>query len=293
MRYPHLSDAGERAVQPIVLLGYEGMLGWAWHSLLDSSPYRWSIAGLPETDITDHASVKKLFERRPRAVVNCAAWTDVDGAEANEAACMAVNATALAWLGELCRKHGTLLVNYSTDYVFDGASSSPYRPDAKRNPRGVYARSKAAGEEAIEQSGCRFLNIRTSWLYAPWGKNFVRTIAKLLKERPSIKVVNDQRGRPTSAEHLARTTLALLSRGVEGHWHITDGGECTWCEFAKEIGRLTGAAGEVHPCTTAEFPRPAPRPAYSVLDLSEAERLLGPLPDWKQNLAAVASRLEA
>jgi dTDP-4-dehydrorhamnose reductase len=293
MKYPHLPDAGERAVQPIVLLGYEGMLGWAWHGLLETSPYRWSVASLPETDLTDHASVKKIFERRPRMVINCAAWTDVDGAEANEAACRAVNATALAWLGELCRAHGTVLVNYSTDYVFDGNAKEPYRRDGKRAPLGAYGRSKAAGEEAIEKSGCRFLNVRTSWLYAPWGKNFVRTISKLLKERPSLKVVDDQRGRPTSAEHLARTTLSLLGQGATGHWHVTDGGECTWCGFAREIGRLTGATATVESCTTAEFPRPAKRPAYSVLDLSETEKALGPMPDWKTNLAGVVARMEA
>jgi dTDP-4-dehydrorhamnose reductase len=292
MKYPQLADSGERAVQPMVLLGYEGMLGWAWHGLLETSPYRWSVAGLPETDLTNHRSLKKLFERRPRTIINCAAWTDVDGAEASEAACMAVNATALAWLGELCHKHGTLLVNYSTDYVFDGDASQPYPRSGKRAPLGAYARSKAAGEEAIERSGCRFLNVRTSWLYAPWGKNFVRTITTLVKERPSVKVVNDQRGRPTSAEHLARTTLQLLGEGATGHWHVTDGGECTWFDFAREIAKLTGAKADVQACTTAEFPRPAKRPAYSVLDLSETERLLGPMPDWRQNLVGVVQRLE-
>jgi dTDP-4-dehydrorhamnose reductase len=292
MTYAHLQDAGRGLAQPIVLLGYEGMLGWAWHGLLETSHYRWSIAGLPEIDVTDHGNLRRLFERRPGSIINCVAWTDVDGAESNEAACMAVNATAVGRLAELCRQHGTTLVNYSTDYVFDGRAREPYPPSAPRAPMGVYARSKAAGEEALEASGCRYLNVRTSWMYAPWGRNFVRTIAKLARERPSFRVVNDQRGRPTSAEHLARATLALLGAGARGHWHITDGGECTWFEFAREIAVLTGASAAIEPCTTAEFPRPARRPAYSVLDTGETERVLGPMPDWRENLAVMVTRLE-
>jgi len=145
----------------------------------------------------------------------------------------------------------------------------------------------------LRSRGGQWLNIRTSWLYAPWGLNFVRTIAKLLREKPSIKVVNDQRGRPTSAEHLAAATLRMIDAGAAGMHHITDGGECTWFDFAQEIGRLTGATGKVEPCTSAEFPRPAKRPGYSVLDLTETERLIGPMPDWKRNLAEVTPRLEA
>jgi dTDP-4-dehydrorhamnose reductase len=290
---PHaLAEAGALARQPMVLLGCDGMLGWAWRGLLETTPLRWIGAGRDQADLTDHESLKRVFKHRPQVVINCAGWTDVDKAETQEAEAVAANATALSWLGELCRAHGTLLVNFSSDYVFDGGASAPYPPGHRRSPLGAYARSKAAGEEAIERSGCRFLNVRTSWLYAPWGKNFVRTIARLLRERPSIRVVSDQRGRPTSAEHLAGAALKLIDRGVSGHWHITDGGECTWFEFAREIGRLTGLPGEVQPCTTAEYPRPARRPAYSVLDISATEALLGPMPHWKENLAAVVRRLE-
>lgn len=293
MKYPALPDSGARALQPIVLVGYEGMLGWAWHSLLESSPYQWSVAGLPETDLTVRSTIVKLFERRPQCIINCAAWTDVDGAESNEQAAFDVNADAMGTLAELCRQHDVLLVNYSTDYVFDGRATTPYGIDYPRAPIGAYARSKAAGEEAIERSGCRYLNIRTSWLYAPWGKNFVRTIAKLLRDKPSIKVVNDQRGRPTSAEHLARGTLDLIGRGATGNWHLTDGGECTWFEFAGEIKGLTDARCEVQPCTSSECPRPAKRPAYSVLDISRTEEMIGAMPDWRTNLANVVGRLEA
>jgi dTDP-4-dehydrorhamnose reductase len=146
----------------------------------------------------------------------------------------------------------------------------------------------------MEASRGEWLHIRTSWLYAPWGKNFVRTIAAASGSKPELRVVDDQRGRPTSAEHLARVTQALIERGVRGHWHATDGGECSWFEFAREVVRLAGngARCRVSPCTSAEFPRPAKRPSYSVLDISATEALLGPMPDWRENLADVVRRLE-
>lgn len=290
---PHtLAQSGALAVRPMVVLGCDGMLGWAWRGLLEPTPLRWIGAGRDQANLTDESSLRRLFKHRPQVVINCAGWTDVDKAEGHEPEAMAVNATALGWLGELCRADGALLVNFSTDYVFDGGAGRPYPTDHPRAPLGAYARSKAAGEEALERSGCRFLNIRTSWLYAPWGKNFVRTIVRLLGEKPSIKVVNDQRGRPTSAEQLAGAALKLIDRGATGHWHVTGGGECTWFELAREIKALTGLPGEVHPCTTAEFPRPAPRPAYSVLDISASEALLGPMPHWKESLGGVLRRIE-
>src|SRR5690606_41203248 len=129
------------------------------------------------------------------------------------------------------------------------------------------------------------------WLYAPWGKNFVRTIAKLASERPELKVVDDQRGRPTSAEHLARASLALLEGGARGTFHVTDGGECTWFELAREVAAKVAPSCRVVPCTTAEHPRPAKRPAYSVLDLRETEARIGPMPDWRATVASVLARV--
>ena len=187
---------------------------------------------------------------------------------------------------------GALLVNFGTDYVFAGNAERPYRTGEKRAPINAYGRSKAAGEAALERSGASVLHIRTSWLYAPWGTNFVRTIHKASHEKPLLRVVNDQRGRPTSAEHLARTTMKLLDTSAEGVFHATDGGECTWFEFAQEIVRLGKGTATVESCTTAHFPRPAKRPAYSVLDISQTERLIGPMSDWKHNLADVIKRVE-
>jgi dTDP-4-dehydrorhamnose reductase len=277
----------------LVLIGAGGMLGRAFREELGRRGEAFTALTRAQIELSRPGGVAAAIPPTARTVINCAAWTNVDGAEASEAEATAVNGAAVGALAARCRELGAALVTYSTDYVFNGAATAPYRTDQARDPLNAYGRSKAVGEELLERSGARYLNLRTSWLYAPWGNNFVRTIARLLREKPSIKVVDDQRGRPTSAEHLARATLALIESGATGTLHATDGGECTWCGFAREIGRLTGAPGKVEPCTSAEFPRPAKRPAYSVLDLSQTERLIGPMPDWKANLADVARRLEA
>ena len=183
-------------------------------------------------------------------------------------------------------------MHYSTDYVFDGNATSPYAIDHPHDPINAYGRGKAVGETRLLESGCDHLLIRTSWVYAPWAKNFVRTIARAGRERPSLKVVADQRGRPSSAEHLADVSARLLDAGARGTFHVCDGGECTWHEFAVEICRLAGATCEVHPCDTSEYPTPATRPPYSVLDLSATESVVGPMKSWRDNLADVMARLE-
>lgn len=278
-----------RAVPEALVIGADGMLGRAFMQLLASLDMPHAGLTINDLDITDAAAVEKKVNAP--VVINCAAWTNVDGAEANEAAATKVNGQGVANLRDACFESEGFLVNYGTDYVFSGAATRPYPIDEPLAPLNAYGRSKAAGERVM-LGMIDHLYIRTSWLYAPWGNNFVRTIARLLREKPSIKVVNDQRGRPTSAEHLARATLALLQAGARGFVHATDGGQCTWFEFAREIGRLTGATGTVEPCASAEFPRPAKRPAYSVLDITKTERLIGPMPDWRANLADVTARLE-
>lgn len=276
-----------------LIIGAKGMLGRALRELFDSRGEAHVDLDVAELDITDRAAVERSFaELKPGLVLNCAAYTQVDVAEEQEALATRINGDGVRNLSEACKQHGALLVHYSTDYVFPGDAASPYRVDEPLSPIGAYGRSKAAGEQAIRDVGCEHLILRTSWLYAPWAPNFVRTIHKASGERPALKVVADQRGRPTSAEHLARTTLALVEKAARGTLHVTDGGECTWFEFASEIVRLSGHACTVSPCTTDEFPRPAKRPAYSVLDLAPTEALLGPMPSWQENLADVARRLE-
>jgi dTDP-4-dehydrorhamnose reductase len=277
----------------IYIIGAKGMLGRALRESLDGKGQRYVALDLPDIDITDPASLAKTFaNEQPSVVLNCAAYTAVDAAESEEALATRINGDGVRNLAQACKQHGALLVHYSTDYVFSGDAATPYRVDQALEPLGAYGRSKAAGEIAMREVGGDTLILRTSWLYAPWAPNFVRTIHKASKEKPLLKVVNDQRGRPTSAEHLARITLLLVEKRARGILHVTDGGECTWFEFAREIVRLAGSACTVEPCTTAEFPRPAKRPAYSVLDLAPTEALVGAMPSWQDNLKDVAARLE-
>jgi dTDP-4-dehydrorhamnose reductase len=276
----------------VLLLGADGMLGRAWRRLLDREGLPYVAPSEQQCDLSSVKSIISAFDQPFHTVVNCAAYTNVDGCESDEAFAGAVNGSGVGVLAEQCARRNIKLLHYSTDYVFDGRSETPYAVNTPRRPINAYGRSKALGEELIEQTGGEYLILRTSWLYAPWGANFVRTIARLASERDSLRVVDDQCGRPTSAESLAENSFKLLELDAAGTFHLTDGGECTWFEFAREIVTLTGAACCVEPCTTEEFPRPARRPAYSVLDLSATEALLGPLPDWQSNLAAAIHHLE-
>ena len=280
-------------VGPALLIGAGGMLGRAWLELL-----RWrKIDHTPTTrqqlDILDRTAIdRESIHPDIKTVINCTAWTDVDGAESNYDTAAATNGAAVESLAQRCAATGATLVHYSTDYVFDGHAARPYPTDHKRDPINAYGRSKEAGERAIERAGCPFLIIRTSWLYAPWGKNFVDTIAGLVKNRDSIRVVDDQRGRPTSCQHLAAMSLKLIEKGAKGVYHVTDGGQCTWFEFASEIARRVGSDCRVDPCPSDEYPRPAIRPAYSVLDLSKTTKLIGAMPPWQENLAAVIRQMQ-
>ena len=276
----------------VLLLGADGMLGRAWRALLEAADIPVTSCGRQACDLSDTRSIRAAIDSAPRLVVNCAAFSDVDGAESDEPQATAINGEAVGELARSCGEAGAGLIHYSTDYVFNGRATSAYRTDTPRDPINAYGRSKAVGEALLQASRCRFLLIRTSWLYAPWGKNFVRTIAKLARQRQTLQVVDDQRGRPTSVEHLARTTLWLHDRGTEGIHHVTDGGECTWYQFACRIGARVNPDCNIEPCTSSQFPRPATRPAFSVLDLAETEAIAGPMPHWTANLDKVLDRLE-
>lgn len=275
----------------VLLLGADGMLGRAWQELAAREGLSLDGRVFPAFDLTKPEHVDALPLGEVDVVVNCTGWTDVDGAETREADATALNGEGVGRLARACRDAGCLLVHYSTDYVFSGDATAPYAVDHPRAPLNAYGRSKAVGELAIEQAGGAFLVLRTSWLYAPWGTNFVRTMARLGRSKDALEVVHDQRGRPTSAEHLAAASLALVRKGARGVLHVTDGGECTWYELARAVIERVNPACVVTPCTTAEFPRPAKRPAYSVLDLGPAEALIGPMPAWQEQVASVVARL--
>ncbi len=281
-----------RGVGPVVVVGALGMLGRAWRELLEARGIEHTGLDLPTLDITDPNSIAEHIGKDVRTVVNCAAFTDVDGCEDQEPVAHKINAQAAGYLADHCKAIGAALIHYSTDYVFDGKADTPYPVGHPRDPVNAYGRTKSQGEQLIEASGCDYLLVRTSWLYAPWARNFVISMIRLTRERDELNVVDDQRGRPTSAQHLSASSLKLLEKGELGTFHITDGGECSWFEFTREIKRLVGHTCDVKPCTSEEFKRPAPRPAYSVLDISKTESALGPMPDWKHNLAEVIGQME-
>jgi dTDP-4-dehydrorhamnose reductase len=277
--------------RPILLIGVGGMLWRAWDELCSRRGIETHSPSLDDFDLTKPRTIERELDDRYSCVINCAGMTDVDGCETQQDLANAINGTGAGNLARRCAETDTLLVHYSTDYVFNGKDDSPYTTDQLRDPINAYGCSKALGEELIESSGCRHLIIRTSWLYAAWGSNFVLTMIELLRNKKVIKVVNDQRGRPTSAQHLVETSLRLIEQDRSGIFHATDGGECSWCEFAMEIRRLIDSSCAIEPCTTEAFPRPASRPANSVLDLAATEDLVGPMSKWESNLKEVINAI--
>ena len=235
--------------------------------------------GRSTLDLADPAAIAaRVREAKPALIVNAGAYTAVDRAETDREAAHAINAIAPGVLAEEARKAGALLIHYSTDYVFDGTKGSPYVEDDATNPLGVYGATKLAGERAIAQAGGAYLILRTSWVYAPRGKNFLATMLNLAKTRSELRVVDDQHGAPTSAQQLARATEGLVSRGLDaargasGLYHATASGEVTWCGFARAIFERWAVASpqpfappRVVAIPTSEYPTPARRPANSRL----------------------------
>ena len=239
-----------------------------------------------DLDISDHARVQAVIsEIAPVAVINCAAYTRVDDAEAAPDEAMAVNADAARNLADACGNTGARFVYISTDYVFDGRGTAPYPPDAPIAPVNAYGRSKARGEALVMASNCRWLIVRTSWLYGIGGANFVDAIVAKARVSDRIQVVEDQVGRPTWSRSLAASLLDLVAADVSGIHHYADDGAASWFEFAQEIVDVADVRCEVEPVSSDAFKRPAPRPSYSVLDLSATRRHLpSPPPHWRDSL---------
>ncbi|MBL4697445.1 MAG: dTDP-4-dehydrorhamnose reductase [Phycisphaerales bacterium] len=282
-------SVGEHRASPnrVLVLGSTGMVGRSWMELLKNQQIPCVGRSRPEFDLMEPSTITNSISDEFDLVVNAAAWTDVDGAETDEQGATRANAEALAEIAQCCKSIGSTLISYSTDYVFSGDADTPYAINSPIDPINAYGRSKAIGEAKLAESDASHIMIRTSWVYAPWGTNFVRTIRGLAASRDELRVVDDQRGRPTSAQHLAESSLALYLNGAQGIWHLTDEGECTWHQFAREIVRIAGLHCTVHPCTSDEYPRPAARPGYSTLDISDSTQLVGPLGSWQSHLAQV------
>ncbi len=273
----------------VLLTGGNGMLGRTLVRELGGE-FEVIATDLPEADITDEVSLDVIFgQHAPDAVIHCAAMTAVDRCETERDLAFRLNARGTANVAVLCNRRGIRLVAISTDYVFDGDSYRSYNEfDRATGGRTVYGQSKFAGEEAVRTLCPNHVIARISWLYGAGGPSFVHAMMSLADgSRPVLKVVADQLGNPTSAVAVARALREMLKRpNLCGTFHVTCEGEATWAEFAEEIFRLAGKEQKVQPCTTEEFPRPAPRPKNSRLD-KMGLRLAGlpPMPDWKDALA--------
>jgi len=241
--------------------------------------------GSRAVDIRDPEQVRRAVESvRPDWIINAAAYTDVDGCESNHELAFAVNCRGAVHLAQAAKSCGSRLILISTDYVFDGLSTSPYETDHPRAPRSVYGQSKAKMEEEIEKLFPAACILRTAWLFGVGGKCFPDTILKLASSRSTIEVVDDQRGSPTHAPDLARAIVSLCRAGASGIVHATNTGECTWFEFAREIVRVAGLSTIVRPTTSDNFVRPAPRPKYSVLSPRSLQAYGVAMPHWKDAL---------
>jgi dTDP-4-dehydrorhamnose reductase len=271
-----------------LVTGARGQLGTDVVSVL--ATYRQEVVGLARSDldITDPGDVDRvLTARSPEVVVNCAAYTAVDDAEADEETATAINGDGPALLARWCAERAARLIHVSTDYVFAGDATAPYEVDEPVAPRSAYGRSKAVGERAVLDAGGDGHVVRTAWVYGAEGGNFVKTMARLATQRDTVSVVDDQLGSPTWSLHLARGLVALGAADVRpGVWHCTGAGEATWYVFARAIFAELGLdPARVLPTTSDAFPRPAPRPAYSVLsDARWRAAGLPDLPHWRDAL---------
>ena len=276
----------------VLVTGAKGQLG---RSIEDLCPQNFIYTDIEELDITDLQAVRALVaQEKIDAIVNCAGYTNVEAAEDNYELAELLNATAVGNLAAAMKEVGGLLVHISTDYVFGKEPyNTPCKEDMKGTPTGVYGLTKLHGEEAVISSGVRHIIIRTSWLYSPYGKNFVKTMLELTSARPVVSVVFDQVGTPTFASDLAAAIIRILEAPVEGIYNYSNEGVCSWYDFAKAIAALSGHTScEIRPCHSGEFPSKVHRPAYSVLDKTLVKETFGlKIPYWTDSLKECLAKM--
>jgi len=280
----------------VLVTGAGGQLGQSLqHSVPKNTSIKWIFCDSTQLDITSLASITALFSKvRPHYCINAAAYTAVDKAESEPEKAYLINATGPEYLANVCSEFGTTLVHISTDFVFDGTQNTPYTETDPTATLGVYGASKLAGEQAIQNYSQTYYIIRTSWVYSPFGNNFMKTMLRLARERDSLSVVNDQVGSPTNALDLAATLVELIQKDqvMDAHpygiYHFSNEGQCTWYEFAKAIFKKKSIAILIQPISTNQFPTPARRPAYSVLSKGKIKQALNiQISDWKTALSKI------
>lgn len=283
----------------ILITGANGQLGSEMRRLGEVSPNTYIYTDVAELDITNGDAVAAFVkENAVDIIVNCAAYTNVDKAESDEATAELINATAVENLARAMKAVNGTLFHISTDYVFGNEGNTPRTEDMPLNPLGVYGRTKLRGEQAVAAVGCKAIIIRTAWLYSEFGNNFLKTMLRLTAEREQLNVVFDQVGTPTYAGDLALAIFSIIEgdvyEGNEGVYHFSNEGVCSWYDFATEIAIAAGnTACKVQPCHSSEFPSPVTRPAFSVLDKSKIKNTFGiEIPHWRDSMLYCIKRLK-
>ena len=284
----------------ILVTGANGQLGSEMRKLGAVSPNEYIFTDVAELDITDKAAVMAFAEQtKIDVIVNCAAYTNVDKAEDDEATAELINATAVRNLAEAAKAQDATLFHVSTDYVFGAEGNTPRSEDMPTNPLGVYGTTKLHGEQAIQEVGAKAIIIRTAWLYSEFGNNFLKTMLRLTAEKESLNVVFDQVGTPTYAGDLALVIFSIIEGNIyignEGTYHFSNEGVCSWYDFATEIAIAAGHDGcNIQPCHSSEFPSKVIRPPYSVLDKTKIKKTFGvDIPHWRDSMLYCLERLGA
>ena len=284
----------------ILVTGANGQLGCEMRRLGAVSPNNYIFTDVAELDITNADAVMYVAKHYSiDAIINCAAYTNVDKAESDEATAELINATAVANLAAAMKEVGGTLFHVSTDYVFGSEGNTPRTEDMSLNPLGVYGRTKLHGEQAILESGCKALIFRTAWLYSEFGNNFLKTMLRLTAEKEQLNVVFDQVGTPTYAGDLALAIFSIIEAGVyegnEGIYHFSNEGVCSWYDFAVEIAASAGNTNcRINPCHSSEFPSPVTRPPYSVLDKTKIKNTFDiDIPHWRESMEYCIKRIKA
>jgi dTDP-4-dehydrorhamnose reductase len=280
----------------LLIVGSNGQLGKDMAAFCEKAEIEFACADIPEIDITDLTITRRIISlTRPDCIINCSAYTAVDAAEKNEASAFAVNAAGVANIATAAVGIGASVVHFGTDYVFDGSAKIPYVETDKVNPKTVYGKSKLAGERLLSEICPEHYIIRIAWLYGRHGENFVKTIRRIAPQKKLAKeplmVVEDQIGTPTWTVDVCRQTIALISTRAYGLYHSTSEGSCSWYDFARAIVAAAGVDVEIVPCATSQFPRPAPRPAYSVLENKALKNTgLNRMPQWQEGFNGFLSQ---
>lgn len=289
------------AIHTILVTGANGQLGWELGQLAKSYPaFKFVLVDRTQLDLAFPESFEKMIHTiKPECIVNTAAYTAVDKSETEKALAYTVNATAVQELARISKALAIPFITYSTDYVFNGDATQPYLSSTKMDPVNYYGSTKAAGETLAMEANENTIVIRTSWVFSSHGNNFVKTMLRLMKERESLNIVADQKGRPTYAKDLAMATMNMIEamnagKSIKGVYHFANMGETTWFDFAAKIKAIAGLDCALNPIETKDFPTPAKRPAYSVLDTSKIEEALSlSIPHWEDALASCMKEINA